>query len=168
MSENIFKIFKERKTFIFRTDLNRQNENLCEIFYTKISITKALDMSESELFISLAEEIKQSQYFDSDCKYLLILSFTRYESNNKNSKTKGQCALGAEWLAVYGTPCLFTWAEDLNELEKCFTNNSLIESESYLNDTAFRNTFSACYSTTLGSLLHEFSHILDLGHDING
>jgi hypothetical protein len=37
-----------------------------------------------------------------------------------------------------------------------------------MNDSAFRNNYWACYSTTLGSLLHEFSHILNLGHNKNG
>ena len=37
-----------------------------------------------------------------------------------------------------------------------------------MNDSAFRDTYSDCYSTTLGSLLHEFSHVLDLGHDQDG
>ncbi len=40
--------------------------------------------------------------------------------------------------------------------------------ENFMNDTAFRNTYWAAYSTTLGSLLHEFSHILDLGHNESG
>lgn len=56
----------------------------------------------------------------------------------------------------------------MNEIEKCFTNTSLIDSNKFLNDTAFRNTFLACYSTTLGSLLHEFSHTLDIGHNADG
>ncbi len=75
---------------------------------------------------------------------------------------------GAEWLALYGTPCLFTWAENLDNLESYFKNEKIIDSQRFMNDTAFRNTYWACYSTTLGSLLHEFSHILDLGHNLNG
>lgn len=37
-----------------------------------------------------------------------------------------------------------------------------------MNDSAFRNTYWACYSTSLGSLLHEMSHIVDLGHNKTG
>lgn len=37
-----------------------------------------------------------------------------------------------------------------------------------MNDSGFRNTYWACYSTSLGSLLHELSHILDLGHNERG
>jgi len=37
-----------------------------------------------------------------------------------------------------------------------------------MNDSAYRNVYWACYSTTLGSLLHEFSHILDIGHNLTG
>ncbi len=37
-----------------------------------------------------------------------------------------------------------------------------------MNDSAFRNKNWSVYSTTLGSLLHEFSHIFDLGHNLDG
>ena len=63
---------------------------------------------------------------------------------------------------------MFSWAEELRDLEKCFNNNKIIDPRVEMNDSAFRNTYWACYSTTLGGLLHEFSHILDLGHNING
>lgn len=75
---------------------------------------------------------------------------------------------GAEWLAVYGTPCLFTWCESLENLLESFSNENLIDSNRFMNDSAFRNTYWACYATTLGSLLHEFSHVLDLGHNQMG
>jgi hypothetical protein len=61
LSENIFKTFNERKTFMLRTDLSDEHKNVCETFYsTKISMAKALNMSQSELFITLAEEIKET------------------------------------------------------------------------------------------------------------
>ena len=85
-------------------------------------------------------------------KYLIVCNFVK----------------GAEWLAVYGTPCLYSWAESLENLEKCFTDNTLIDTSRLMNDSAFRNVYWACYSTTLGSLLHEFSHILDIGHNLSG
>ena len=71
-------------------------------------------------------------------------------------------------MAVYGTPCLFSWSESLEDLDKCFHDNSVVDSTRLMNDSAFRNTYWACYSTTLGGLLHEFSHILDIGHNLTG
>ena len=76
--------------------------------------------------------------------------------------------LGAEWLAVYGTPCLHTWADGLENLEHSFNDATLIDESIYFNDSGYRNTNWACYSTTLGSLLHEFSHTLNLGHNLKG
>ncbi len=76
--------------------------------------------------------------------------------------------LGSEWLAVYGTACLYTWSEDLKDLQRCFTDESQVDTNSYMNDSAGRNTYWACYSTTLGSLLHELSHVLDVGHSTRG
>lgn len=71
-------------------------------------------------------------------------------------------------MAVYGTPCLFTWCDKLENLHQYFSNATAIDSPNYGPDSAFRNTHSACYSTTLGSLLHEFSHVLDIGHNSSG
>lgn len=77
-----------------------ENSNKCETFYTKLELVKALNMSQSELFISLSEEIRQNEDFDPNCKYLAILSFTRYEANKQENdmflNTKGYCALGIE------------------------------------------------------------------------
>jgi hypothetical protein len=56
----------------------------------------------------------------------------------------------------------------LQELDNCFNDTTLIDTTKFMNDSAFRNTNWAVYSTTLGSLLHEFSHILDLGHNLTG
>jgi hypothetical protein len=56
----------------------------------------------------------------------------------------------------------------LQELYNCFNDTTLIDTKKFMNDSAFRNTNWAVYSTTLGSLLHEFLHILDLGHNLTG
>lgn len=97
----MYKEFKIRKTFILNTDLNEnniENENSCEVFYTNIRYKDTLDMSPQELFVALAEEIKEKD-FDPNCKYLAVLSFTRYYGNKIHAQdifksTKAYCALG--------------------------------------------------------------------------
>ena len=105
MSEAIYKTYHVRKTFTLQSDLLNQ-ENSCESYSCesflseRLELNNALNMNASQLFISLAEELKESKQYDSDCKYLLILSFTRYQPdlipnvNNLYSSTKGYCALG--------------------------------------------------------------------------
>ena len=38
----------------------------------------------------------------------------------------------------------------------------------YYFNFVFRGTFGGCFSTTLGGLIHELGHMLDLGHTENG
>lgn len=97
----MYKRFQMRKTFILNTDLNENDidkENSCEVFYTNIRYKDTLDMLPQELFVALAEEIKEKD-FDPNCKYLAVLSFTRYHGNEVHAQdifksTKAYCALG--------------------------------------------------------------------------
>ena len=99
ISEVLFRKFQIRKTFSLRNDLTKNEDNVCEVFYTTLSKKSALEMSPNELFLALATEIKQTD-FNKDCKYLAILSFTRFEQNPLQNETdifkqtKGYCALG--------------------------------------------------------------------------
>ena len=76
------------------------DENVCEIFYTNLRKQKALEMKPNELFITLAEEIKDKHLYDANSKYIAILSFTQYSNENSGGSgdifknTKGYCALG--------------------------------------------------------------------------
>ena len=100
LSEAIFKKCKTRKTFALKKDFssNRSGESelACESYYTKLELNKALPMKENEIFLYLANEIKQdNNLFDKDTKYLAILSFTRYEfDSDTKSSYNGYCALG--------------------------------------------------------------------------
>ncbi|RNA07930.1 zinc metallo ase [Brachionus plicatilis] len=168
LSEAILKQFKIRKTFFLKCDADLEEICSCEIFRTKLKISEALSISSNEIFTYLLNEINKN--FNSDEKFIAILSFTRYFPEKIGTifqKTKGYCALAAQNLAVYGTACLFTWAENLSDLENKIYDQNQVDSN-YMNDSAFRNTYSDCYSTTLGSLLHEMSHLFDLGHNFEG
>ena len=170
MSEILFKKFGVHKTFQFiKKDL------VCELFKSNLNLDQALNMESRDLFLYLAKEIaSNSDLFAKDCKYVAVLSFTRYDpslktnSNDIFENLKGFCALGAEWLAVYGTASLYTWPESLKDLRICLNDYTVIDETKFINDTAFRNTRWAAYSTSLGSLLHELSHIFDLGHNKSG
>ena len=111
ISEMIFKVFKTRKTFALKKDflVNGHGESLvCEPFYTSLDLEKALQMSQDELFVEIAKEIRQDKLlYDQNAKYLAILSFTRYKpiadsldtntssgSNDIFKDVHGYCALG--------------------------------------------------------------------------
>ena len=104
ISEVMYKHFRTRKTFALDADLDatscQSGRGICETYYTKLSLARALQMTSAEIFLYLAEEIKQNQdFFDRrNCKYVAILSFTRYipslHSSDMFSKTKAYCAMG--------------------------------------------------------------------------
>lgn len=104
IAEQVYKEFQIRRTFLLRTDLtfDSTNEHVCEVFKTKLSLNKALSMSSNELYLYLAEEIKSNkEFFNPNCKYLALLSFTRYEYRQDFDifqNTKGFCALGKKYL----------------------------------------------------------------------
>ena len=105
INEIIFKYLLKRKTFCLNTDLkNSSNKNVCEIYRTKLRLKNALKMSENDLFVYIANEIKSNQsIYDPNCKYIAILSFTRYQLSGANKdmyeNTKGYCALGINYFS---------------------------------------------------------------------
>lgn len=46
--------------------------------------------------------------------------------------------------------------------------SALLVAEKLLDFVCFRGTFGGCFATTLGALIHELGHSLDLGHTENG
>ncbi len=101
ISETMNKHFQRRKTFVLKTDLINEQDVICEPYYTRMSVKQALSSTSSEIFLHLAEEIKKSsEIFDPNCKYIAVLSFTRYVYNSNQierdmfANTKGYCAMG--------------------------------------------------------------------------
>lgn len=98
IDEMIYKQFGVRKTFKFVGN-TVSDDNICELYYSKLNLKTALSMKSKELFVYLANEISSRRdVFVSNCKYVAILSFTRYEpsvsTNDIFENTKGFCALG--------------------------------------------------------------------------
>lgn len=94
IAEQLFKSYGARKTITFKSD-----EKITEMFRSKLTSNDVKRMKPNELFIYLAQEIK-SQLYDSNCKFIALLSFTSYRDDAsldeiKNDLNKvGYCALG--------------------------------------------------------------------------
>jgi hypothetical protein len=100
ISEQNYKQFKKRKTFSLYHDTQIQlqnqddNDQLCEIFESKLNLNEALQMTPRQIYITLANEIKNNaDIFDTNCKYIMILSFTRFTETMNT--IVGECALGS-------------------------------------------------------------------------
>lgn len=150
----------------------------CELFKTKLTVMEANAMKQEELWEYLAREIMLSEIGDERKKYVAFLSFTRYHGEYYDDDktnyddllkiTSSYVALGGGGLAIFGTACLYTWPESSMEILDRFQNKTLVNRKEFLDDSCYRNTECGCFSTTLGSVLHELCHTFDLGHTDNG
>lgn len=77
-------------------------------------------------------------------------------------------ALGGGGLALFGTGCLYTWPDLITQVIKNFEDSTPIDRNKLMDDSCYRGTFGTCFSTTLGSVLHELCHTFDLGHTEKG
>ncbi|XP_054719111.1 uncharacterized protein LOC129228455 [Uloborus diversus] len=151
---------------------------ICHVFSSKLTVEEAHKLSEQELWSHFAVELMNSNLrLGNRCKFLAFLSFTRYcnysNLSPKNHKevlrlTKGQVALGGGGLALFGSGCLHTWAEDVSQIPWRFGDKRKIDRKKLMDDSANRGWHWACYSTGLGATLHELGHTFDLGHTKGG
>lgn len=95
------------KTFLLETD--QDNEPLCHIFRSQLTLERAHSMSGPELWTHFANELMTSSFPNkNNCKWFSFMSFTRYhlpentESPRSHSDvlkyTKGHTALGNAFL----------------------------------------------------------------------
>ncbi|XP_022902516.2 uncharacterized protein [Onthophagus taurus] len=166
IAEKLNEEFFERKTFQIEP---------CKTFYSNLNLDEAIKMSQKDLWESLGREIMVSKLGDTNNKYLGVLSCTKYLGNKELikydemiNKTEGFVAMGGGGFALLGSACLYTWPEEISEVFEKFADESLVDCDNFLNDSCYRNTLGACFSTTLGSVLHELCHTFDLGHTQGG
>lgn len=150
----------------------------CQIFNSSLPISEAKVMDQQELWECLAREIMSSNIGCEKTKFLAFLSCTEYrgdlytESMVRHEElvkiTKGYVALGGGGLALFGTACLYTWPEKFQDILTKFEDNRKVDRRKFLDDSCYRGTLGGCFSTTLGSALHELYHTFDLGHTSTG
>ncbi|KAM7535509.1 hypothetical protein Aperf_G00000101934 [Anoplocephala perfoliata] len=147
---------------------------------SKLTFTDAQNLPALQLWEHLAREL--DGFFPEDrqrAKWLVVISCTEYRplvdlesvpSSHEEaiSRTKGYCALGTGGLALFGSGTLYTWPERIEDLESCLTNTKEVDRRRFLDDSAYRFTYWANYSTALGTMLHELGHCFDLDHAPSG
>lgn len=164
-----------RKTFTLELDTHGQ-----PIVYqhkSDLTVEQSHTIAQEKLWETVARELVTSQIGDKKVKYLAFLSSTRYQ-NSKRIKpfshahtlamTKGHIALGGGGLALFGTGCLWMWPDSISNVQARLQDSSPVDSTFYMDDSCYRGTIGGCVATTLGSVLHELGHTLDLGHTNDG
>ncbi|KAG5899909.1 hypothetical protein JTB14_002461 [Gonioctena quinquepunctata] len=169
-AEKLYEHGLGRKTFNLEKD--------CQIFRSKLNYRDAKSLSQMELWEHIGREILKSEIGSENKKYLAFLSCTkycgdRYRDTMKShedllSITQGYVALGGGGLALFGTACLYTWPKEFDEIIPRFEDETPVDRTQFLDDSCYRGTIGACFSTTLGSVLHELFHTFDLGHTDEG
>ncbi|XP_018329441.1 uncharacterized protein LOC108739853 [Agrilus planipennis] len=146
----------------------------CCVFNSNLTYQEARKTNQEQLWQYFAKEIMNSSIGSSKTKYLAFLSCTYFNkdkgfvSNNIFDAAEGYVAFGGGGLALLGSACLYTWPEYVSNVLDRFKDESVVNKSQFLDDSCYRGTIAGCYSTTLGSALHELCHTLDLGHTRTG
>uniref|UniRef100_A0A5K3EQP5 Zinc metalloproteinase YIL108W n=1 Tax=Mesocestoides corti TaxID=53468 RepID=A0A5K3EQP5_MESCO len=147
---------------------------------SKLSFEEAQRMSVISLWETLARELHN--VFSEDrgqAKWLAVVSCTEFKALATTettplsheaiiSRTVAYCALGAGGLALFGSGNLYTWPESIVDLEIHLSDLRKVNRRQFLDDSAYRGTYWANYTTALGTMLHELGHCFDLDHSPEG
>ncbi|VDM33032.1 unnamed protein product [Hydatigera taeniaeformis] len=148
--------------------------------HSEMNFQEAQSLSAFRLWECLARELDTIFWEDRDrAKWLAVVSCTEYESMTGSkpiphsheeviAMTKGYCALGTGGLALIGSGTLYTWPESAEDIGTCLSNTSKVNRREYLDDSGYRGTYWANYTTALGTMLHELGHCFDLDHNFEG
>lgn len=147
-AEKIHEIFSTRKTFQLESEINENSED-CFIFRSELEVDEALKMNQESLWDYFANEIMLSSLTSPKKKYLAFLSCTYYEPNSEKNiklqtheemleRTRGHAALGGGGLALFGSACLHTWPENIDEILTKFQDTTLVDASYLMNDSCYR------------------------------
>lgn len=136
-----------RKTFQLENDLNPLEPN-CRIFESNLDYKIARCMTQNDLWTYFGKEILESNLKSDSFKYIGFISCTNYRgdkfgTNIKNYSdilgiTEAFVALGGGGLALFGSACLYTWAENLGNVFEYFLNDDSIDKTQFMDDSCYR------------------------------
>ncbi|KAH6931910.1 hypothetical protein HPB50_001452 [Hyalomma asiaticum] len=161
----------------FRLEHAEGGKPVVHVFKTRLRYSEACAMASEDIWSHIATELMNSGLRDGDCcKFVAFLSWTRYRGDAVEPRThsevmsrvSGHVMVGAGGLALCGTGCLYTWAQNVEELPWRLYDMRKVDRLRFMDDSNYRGTLSACYSSTLGGVLHELGHTFGLGHTPDG
>ncbi|XP_037513625.1 uncharacterized protein LOC119390136 [Rhipicephalus sanguineus] len=150
---------------------------MVHVFESKLRYIEARAMTSEDIWNRIATELMSSELRDGDrCKFVAFLSWTRYQGDGVRptmhsevmKRVTGHAMVGAGGLALCGTGCLYTWAQNVDELSWRLYDTRQVDRLHFMDDSNYRGTLSSCYSSTLGGVLHELGHTFGLGHTADG
>jgi hypothetical protein len=147
MAELLHEAGMQRRAVSFKRDATGQVE--VTVFHSAFTNEELSKKTADELWDLFHDELGDALQ-DGRTKFMAMIG------------TFGGGALGGSSMAMFGTHTLYSWAQNLDELIPCFTDNRKPGDFQLEDDSGFRNSFWANYSTTIGATLHELGHALGL------
>ena len=135
------------------------------IHRSSLSTSEALATDGLDLWYHFYDELGALPDRD-DSIDVAVMAFTRYEASTMT--LRGHTALGGGRLALFSSVSLHTWAEELEEVDTRFADESVIDGTMFHDDSAFRQRAWSNFATTLGATMHELGHCLSLPHPTSG
>ncbi|XP_013186640.1 uncharacterized protein LOC106131910 [Amyelois transitella] len=175
-AEKLFESGVGRKTFQLEHEVDPKKPE-CIVFRSTLNVNKARKMKQAELWTHFGRELMLSDLGSNERKFLGFISCTRFKGTDIDkpmtheeivSLTEAYAALGGGGLALFGTACLYTWPNSVEEILPKFLDSSPVNIHRFMDDSGYRGTFGGCFATTLGSVFHELGHTFDLGHTKDG
>eukprot|EP00095_Tigriopus_kingsejongensis_P012154 maker-scaffold481_size160081-snap-gene-0.15 protein:Tk12154 transcript:maker-scaffold481_size160081-snap-gene-0.15-mRNA-1 annotation:"zinc metalloproteinase" len=166
----------ERKSIHFQLDDHERPE--VEILRSDLTTEQARTLSGQELWeIHGKELLKRGHLRDGVIKCIAIMSATRYKNRGQTrcqthaeilACTQGHAALGGGGLALFGSGCLYTWPVTLDQVQKRFLDPTPVDWRNFMDDSGYRGTIGGCFASSLGAIIHEVGHCLELEHTQDG
>lgn len=150
VAESLFRHGLGRRTFKLESDTGN-GDPICYLFQLRtVTTAEACRLSAHDLWCLVRDELADDERLIEDvekCKYVAFTSFTRYINHQRQwpkthkemvELTNGYVALGGGGLALMGTGCLHTWANDVHEVLQCFTDCTKVDRFRLLDDSGYR------------------------------
>ncbi len=146
-----------RKTFgLYR---NGAGDVETVVYRSKLKMAEAQRMTGLGLWQKLYRDLGAS---NGRRRNIAVMQMTRYDP--REDTAYAHTALGAGGLALFGSGGLHTWAHGLDELVERFCDQRRVTDLGLFDDSAYRKTFWANYTTGIGVCMHELGHTFGLNH----
>lgn len=145
----------------FNLELDNDGKVKVHLFKSDKPAGQFYKLNDQVWYRQVANEIEKTQPTGM-LKNIVIAAYTRFDP--KTGKMLGHTALGGGGQGLFGSGNLFTWPSKISDIQPAFMNTTRINPKEVMSDSAFRHTFWAAASTTIGATLHEMGHTFGLPH----
>ncbi|EFC39686.1 hypothetical protein NAEGRDRAFT_59188 [Naegleria gruberi] len=164
---------KHNKTFGLEMESDRTNMPHVMTFKSKKWTRSALEALGDHWndggcagWSAIYEELEEHDMHNPNFIYFCVLAGSKY--NTTTHKTQMGTALGGGKLALWTDCTLYSYAKNVDEIVKCLLDNRKVDVNKLPDDSCYRGSYWANYSTGLGAAMHELGHCFGCPHTPGG